>query len=408
MKVLVWTQYFWPENFHINQVVTELRNQGMDVTILTGKPNYPDGNVFAGYRAKGIQTELRDGVEIIRLPLTPRGKNSAKGLMLNYLSFIAAGYIFGPWVLRGRHFDVIFVYAPSPLLQALPAIFVSWIKRAPLVLWVQDLWPESLRATGYINNHHMLKLVEWVIRYIYRFSDSILIQSEGFRESVQRLTRDMAKIKFFPNSARLSTPIDVQSTLTFDHVSRYFSVVFAGNIGIAQSCSTIIEAADALQDYKEVRFFIVGSGSMEQMIARMIKDKQLRNVELVGRVPPEQISKIYAMSSVLLLTLRDDPVLASTIPSKLQSYLAAGKPIIASCHGQAAQVLADAEAGLSCAPEDSLGLAEAVLELYRSDPLRLQHMGENGQKFFLKNFNLPTKVAQLIEHFSDVVKGFRR
>ncbi len=198
MKVLLWTQYFWPENFHINEVVAELVRQGADVTVLTGKPNYPDGEIFHGYRALGTQIDDFNGVEVIRLPLFPRGKNSAKGLILNYLSFILSGYLLAPWVLRGRQFDIVFVYAPSPLLQALPAIFVSWIKRARMVLWVQDIWPESLKATGFITNGKALRCVEWVVRYIYRYSDSILIQSQGFRDSVQRLCRDWSKVKFFP------------------------------------------------------------------------------------------------------------------------------------------------------------------------------------------------------------------
>ncbi|NWD80778.1 glycosyltransferase WbuB, partial [Pseudomonas reactans] len=152
MRVLVWTQYFWPESFHINHVVEELRAQGAQVTILTGKPNYPGGKIFDGYRSTGIQSEYHDGIEIIRLPLRARGKNSGKGMALNYLSFILSGYFFAPWVLRGRKYDVVFVYAPSPLLQALPAVFVSFAKRAPLVVWVQDIWPETLLATGFIKN----------------------------------------------------------------------------------------------------------------------------------------------------------------------------------------------------------------------------------------------------------------
>lgn len=407
MRVLVWTQYFWPENFHINQVVAELCNQGADVTVLTGKPNYPDGEIFLGYSAMSVQVEQREGVEIIRLPLRPRGKSSAKGLILNYLSFIVSGYLLGPWALRGRKFDVIFVYAPSPLLQALPAIFVSWIKRAPLVLWVQDIWPESLQATGFISNRRVLKLIEYIVRYIYRFSDSILIQSEGFRDSVQRLSSNRGKIKFFPNSAAESISTNELDSLDLSRVSRHFSIVFAGNIGTAQSCTTIVEAARILQAYEEIRFFVVGSGSMKKTIANMIHDEQLANIELLGRVSPEEVTTIYAASSVLLLTLRDDPILAATVPSKFQSYLAAGRPIIASCNGQTSQVLADAKAGLSCAAEDPLKLAEAVLELYGSDRKRLELMGESGRAYFLDHFHLPARVSQLIEHFNSVVQKHR-
>ncbi|AZD81006.1 Glycosyl transferase, group 1 [Pseudomonas chlororaphis subsp. aurantiaca] len=407
MRVLVWTQYFWPESFHINQVVAELCKQGVDVTVLTGKPNYPDGEIFSGYSSMGVQVEQREGVEIIRLPLRPRGKSSAIGLILNYLSFIVSGYLLGLWALRGRRFDVVFVYAPSPLLQALPAIFVSWIKRAPLVLWVQDIWPESLQATGFIKNRRVLKSIEYVVRYIYRFSDLILIQSEGFRDSVQRLSSDKGKIKFFPNSAEEPIRTNELHALDLGRISRHFSVVFAGNIGTVQSCTTIVEAARLLQAYENIRFFIVGSGSMEETIANMIADQRLANVELLGRVSPQVVTTIYAASSVLLLTLRDDPILAATVPSKFQSYLAAGRPIIASCNGQTAQLLEDAEAGLSCSAEDPLQLAEAVLALFDSDRERLESMGKSGRAYFLEHFHLPARVSQLVEHFNCVLQKVR-
>lgn len=403
MKVLIWTQYFWPETFHINHVVTELRNQGVDVTVLTGKPNYPDGVFYSGYRAQGIQTEYHDGIEIIRLPIRARGESSAKGLMLNYLSFIASGYVLGPWALRGRKFDLVFVYAPSPLLQALPAIFVSWVKRAPLLLWVQDIWPEVLHYTGFINNRLIIKFIEFVVRYIYRYSDSILIQSEGFRNSVQRLSSDKEKIKYFPNSA-FQDQGNRNYSFDLSGISGFFSVVFAGNIGSAQSCETIVEAAKILREYKFIRFFLVGGGSMEKKIAQMIHNEQLDNIELFGRVSQEDIGSIYAVSSVLLLTLCDDQALSSTVPSKFQSYLAAGKPIIASCNGQVAQILADAEAGLSCVAENSLQLSEAVLELFNSEPERLKKMGDNARVYFNRYYALSSNIRNLVQHFQCMSK----
>jgi len=166
MRVLLISQYFWPETFGINALVRALRERGVEITVLTGKPNYPDGQVFAGYSAWGVQRESFEGVEVIRLPLFPRGKRSSLRLALNYMSFVAAGLVLGPWLLRRRIFDVVFVYAPSPLLQALPAIWLSWLKRAPFALWVQDLWPESLSATGFVKNRLALGLVARIVRFI--------------------------------------------------------------------------------------------------------------------------------------------------------------------------------------------------------------------------------------------------
>ncbi len=161
MNLLIWTQYFWPENFHINEVARGLRSQGVEVTVLTGKPNYPEGRIFYGYRSTGIQREMHDGFEVIRIPMRERGAGSATGLVGNYLSFVFSGYLFAPVALRDTKVEAVFVYAPSPLIQALPAIFLAWLKDAPLVLWVQDIWPDALQATGFVRNRLLLRMVAY-------------------------------------------------------------------------------------------------------------------------------------------------------------------------------------------------------------------------------------------------------
>jgi glycosyltransferase involved in cell wall biosynthesis len=406
MRVLIWTQYFWPENFHINAVARTLHAQGVEVTVLTGKPNYPEGQIFEGYTAAGIHYEKYSGFDVIRIPLMERKQGSIKGLVLNYLSFIISGYLFAPVALRGKEFDVFFVYAPSPLLQALPAIFVSWLKRVPLVLWVQDIWPEALNSTGFVTNCFLLKIVGVTVRYIYRFSDSILIQSEGFRASVERLVKVKTKIQFFPNSAE-----DVLDKSTTDQrdisvakdIAESFSLVFAGNIGKAQSCETIIEAANLLQSVHNIKFYLVGNGSMAESINKKILDSKLENVVMTGRVSAESMASIYAAASVLLLSLIDDPVLSETIPSKLQSYLAAGKPICVSSNGVSANIVIKANAGLTCPAGDAEALARAVLTLYKMLPEERACLGANGRKYFMAQYYLPDRIADLVVHFNNVV-----
>lgn len=406
MRVLIWTQYFWPENFHINAIACGLKALGIEVVILTGKPNYPEGKIFDGYKAMGIQREYYSGIEVIRIPLRSRGKNSGKGLALNYLSFIISGYLFAPYALRGRRFDAVFVYAPSPLLQALPAIYMSWLKRAPLVLWVQDIWPDALVATGFIKSRWILGMVALAVRYIYRFSDSILIQSEGFRASVERWTTKKERIRFFPNSAE-DASLDFKKTainarLT-EEVAASFSIVFAGNIGTAQSCETIVEAAKLLQDFPSIKFYLIGSGSMADSIGQSIAESRLENVIMVGRMTPEDMPIIYASASVLLLTLRNDTALSSTIPSKLQGYLAAGKPIIASCNGDAASVVAKANVGVACAAGDAASLAGAVFKLFEMTPKERECLGANGRAYFEAHFRMQSRLMELAAHFEDVV-----
>lgn len=411
MKVLIWTQHFWPENFHINAVARGLQEQGVEVTVLTGKPNYPEGEIFPGYKAEGIQQEKYFGFDVIRIPLRQRGKNSAKDLALNYLSFIVSGYLYAPYALRGKKFDAIFVYASSPLLQALPAIFMAWLKRAPLVLWVQDIWPDALASTGFIKKRWILRLVGVAVRYIYHCSDSILIQSEGFRSFVELWTGKKECIQVFPNSVE-DVPFErirtSENSCIANDVARGFSVVFAGNIGTAQTCETIIEAAALLQSIPKIKFYLIGNGSMAESVGKSIEAFSLENVVMTGRVPAEEMASIYSSASVLLLTLRDEPALSSTIPSKLQSYLAAGKPIIASNNGEAARIVKNANAGFTCPSGDASALAEAISSLYDAPAEERARFGSNGRKYYEAHYHLPTRVMELVLHFNKVRARFHQ
>ena len=411
MRVLIFTQYFWPENFHINAIARNLHLLGVSVTVLTGKPNYPEGKIFDGYSQMGIHSDEYSGFEVIRLPIKKRGESSVRGLLLNYLSFILSGYIFAPYALRRKKFDAIFVYAPSPLLQALPAVYVSWLKKAPLILWVQDIWPDALVSTGFVKNSFILKMVELVVRYIYCFSDSILIQSEGFRKSVERLTKKSEKIHFFPNSADV---VDFNSTVSkhedelFSEIASKFSIVFAGNIGAVQSCETIIEAACLLKDFCDIKFYIVGTGSKAETIQNYIHEKKLNNIVMTGRMPVENMPLLFASACVLLLTLRSDVALSSTIPSKLQSYLAAGKPIIASCDGEAALIVKDAMAGLICRAGDGKELADAVMAMHEMSYAERSSLGLNGRNYFNSNYCLQSRAAELVMHFATTLEAYQR
>ena len=402
MRVLIWTQHFWPENFRINDVVTSLHNKDIKVTILTGKPNYPDGKIFDGYKVTGILREEVAGVEVIRIPIIPRGNGSWIALLINYLSFILSGYIFAPFVLRQRQFDVIFVYATSPLLQALPAIFIAWWKRVPLVVWVQDLWPESLKTTGFIKNRLLLWIVEVIVRYIYACADSILVQSEGFRTNIERLISNKTKIAFYPNPAedvKLSEPLGELAM----QIAQDFSVVFAGNIGHVQSCETIVAAAALLQDdYPKIKFYLIGSGSRTTSIARDIKNQNLTNIVMTGRSPARDMPAIFAAASVLLLSLKDDPALSVTIPSKLQSYLSAEKPIIVSANGEVAQLVITANAGLSCVAEDAPALANAVGQLYLMPLEEKLRLGKNGRQYFKNHYDISVCIDELINHLQKI------
>jgi glycosyltransferase involved in cell wall biosynthesis len=392
MKLLLISQYFWPEPFGINMLASALCKRGIEVTVLTGKPNYPDGLVYPGYSARGVTREDFEGVEVVRLPLFPRGKGSSIRLALNYFSFVVAGYVLGPWLMRRRRFDAVFVYAPSPLLQALPAIWLAGLKRVPLVLWVQDLWPESLSATGFIKNSVVLDLVRRCVRFIYHHVDRILVPSEAFRGPIEALSDEPRKIRYYPNAyvehpVVEAQPAAVQSLIA--DISRGFSVVFAGNLGVAQSLKTVIEAAEQLKETgEEIRFFLIGSGSQSDWLTAEVRRRGLGNVVLPGRFPSSAMPNIYAASSALLVSLRDEPIFSFTIPSKVQGYLAAGKPVIAAINGEGARIVIEAGAGVECAAGDSGALANAVSMLARLGADKRAKMGENGRRYAIENFSL--------------------
>ena len=406
MKILIWSQYFWPENFHINEVATALVEEGHEVTVLTGKPNYPGGVIFPGYRAGGTSQETFHGVTVRRIPLLPRQKGAFR-LALNYLSFIASGYVHSGKALSDRQFDVVFAYAPSPLLQVLPAIRFARRAAIPLALWVQDLWPEALEATGFVRNKFLLGLVEGIVRRIYAKSDVILAQSEAFVERLTPYVDDPQKIIFFPNSVderQLGHPGSLAANELANAMRACFAVTFTGNIGQAQSAETIVEAAEALRHVEAVRFFIVGAGSRADWIANEAKRRGLSNIVLPGRYPKEDMSVIMQASSILLLTLGSGVVGSYTVPSKLQAYLAMGKPIIASADGEAARVIMDSRSGFACRAEDGGALASAILQMHGLSSSEREEMGRNGQLYLTRHYSL----SHLIKRLADILEDSRR
>lgn len=411
MKVLLVSQYFWPETFGINALTLALRARGVEVTVLTGKPNYPDGKVFAGYSAWGCRRENWQGIEVVRVPLFPRGQKSGWRLALNYLSFVAAGITLAPWMLRRRRFDAVFVYAPSPILQALPAVLLARLKRAPLALWVQDLWPESLAATGFVRNRKLLSAVAVVVRFIYARCDAILVPSEAFRAPIAALAGASARIDYYPNAwvddAGAGEPDEAVRALAAD-IARGFSVVFAGNLGTAQALDTVVDAAERLQrSSSPVRFFLVGSGSLSDWLAGEIARRQLHNVVLPGRFPSTAMRHLYAAAAALLVSLRDEPIFALTIPSKVQGYLAAGRPLIAALNGEGARVVSEARAGFATPAGDAAALAAAVERLAALPADVRTEMGENGRRYAAEHFALDHLASELAERLAALVAAKR-
>lgn len=400
MKLLIFTQYFWPEPFIINDLTRILAEQGHQVVVVTGKPNYPEGYVYDGYRIYGVQREyLYENVEVIRLPLLPRGKGGARELLLNYLSFVVSGCMLAPWQLKKRKFDAILVFAPSPIIQVFPAIILKWVKGAHLALWVQDLWPESLSATDHVRHPHLLKLVSWVVKGLYAGCDTLLVPSRAFEEPVARHA-SREKIVYYPNSIDVppsaATVVEIPTDL-IAVLEQSFSIVFAGNLGVAQSLETIVQAAILLKEHPGIRFVLVGSGSRLAWLQEQKKIHQLDNLLLPGRFSMSVMPQIFQRASVLLVSLKDEYIFAQTIPSKVQAYLAAGRPIIAALRGEGARVIVEAGSGMACDPDNPAALAEMIIEMKALPADRRQAMGRSGKAYFNEHFEMRHQVERLVE-----------
>ena len=405
MKLLIISQYYWPENFRINDIVKLLVNEGIEVTVLTGCPNYPSGLAFEGYSNYRKITEIHsDGYFIYRVPIILRGNSSSIRLFLNYISFILSGIIFSNSFLKDKKYDLVFVYGLSPLFQVIIGIYIKYIKKIPLITWIQDLWPDSLRLTGRIKNRYVLNFISLLVSWVYKKNDLLLVQSRGFFKHIKDNVGSVP-IVYLP------TPGEVKSNSLVDHsfysfdyfLKDGFNLVFTGNLGSVQSLHTILDAAEILKQKEDIRIILIGSGSLKQWLSSEILNRNLYNIILTGPYKPEVMPQIFSKASALLVSLNSDPILNLTIPAKVQSYLAAGKPIIASLSGEGARIILEAKAGLVCQTENPVALSEAILKLKFMNSYELEMMGALGKDYFLNNFHPNIVVDNLINIFEHTI-----
>jgi colanic acid biosynthesis glycosyl transferase WcaI len=409
MRILIFSQYFWPESFRVNDVVSALVARGHQVTVLTSTPNYPDGKTFADYVANPEAFNHYQGAEIFRIPQMARGK-SKLGLIANYLSFILSGFLFAPWYLRGRRFDAIFMFETSPITSALPALFLRRLKRAPLLMWVLDLWPDTLSAVGMIRSPYLLKLVGRLVSFIYQRCDLILMQSEGFRENIRQHAGSDERVRYFPQWAEAGITEQMPHAKPAPEMLQRrgsFNILFAGNIGEAQDFPSILAAAELLRDEPNLRWFVVGDGRAANSVRLEISQRRLDDqVIMLGRFPLDRMPSFFCCADALLVSLRGEPIFALTIPGKVQSYLATGVPIVAMLNGEGRRVIEDAGAGLACAAGDSAGLAAAVRTLMNTSEAERAQMGQEGRAYCAAEFNQNRLIERLEGWIVDAKQAF--
>ncbi len=395
MRLLVVTQYFWPENFRINDLVSELVKRGHRVTVLTGVPNYPDGTVFPAFLKNSIHFSQFEGADVYRVPMLPRGKG-VLGLFLNYMSFAISATLVGVWKLRGLKFDSVFAYEPSPITVGVPAVAMRFVKSAPMVFWVQDLWPETLQAVGAVKSPIILSVIGWLVSFIYKRCDLILAQSKSFIPQIRKLTPPNKQITYFPNWSDMDFSYKKQKPAPeVQTKSGCFNVMFAGNIGDAQDFPAILNAAECLKGHS-VRWLVVGDGRMSNWVSNEINKRGLHEqVLMLGRYPPERMHSFFKHADAMLVSLKDEPIFSMTIPSKMQNYLAAGIPLLAMLNGEGSNLIRESGSGITCRAGDHVDLVKAVLHLSKISIEERQEMGRKGIQLSQREFDKDTLIGQL-------------
>lgn len=400
MKILIVTQYFWPENFKINDLVLSLHERGNDVTVLTGKPNYPDGKFYSGYNFLNKKIEFYKGVKIVRAPLISRGNGSGIRLFFNFISFAFFASVTAILRLK-KDAEIIFVYEPSPITVGIPALFYKLFSKAPMFFWIQDLWPESLIAAGDVKSKLILKLTDRLVRLIYRKSDVIFISSKSFKHSITEKGVDSEKLYYLPNWAEdiYNEPVERDKDIAGLLPLKGFKIMFAGNIGESQDFESIVNAAEKTSGYDDIHWIIVGDGRKKSWIEQEIRLKKMNNIHLIGRHPMRMMPSFFREADVMLVSLKDEPIFSLTVPAKIQSYLACGKPILAMINGEGADVIRESKSGFAVNAGDFNALADRVIEMYNMPKTNMDLMAKASKEFYLNNFNSKDLIDKLMSVF---------
>ena len=389
MRILLLSQWCYPEpGPRVHELADGLARRGHQVVLVTGFPTYPESRFYDGYSPAIYRRDSYGEAEILRLPHFPHGAKSVFRRILNYSSFMLSVMGIGSW--RTKPVDCMYVFLPPPTI-GLAACFLSLVKRVPFLCDVQDIWPEAVVASGMMREGRAAKAISAVQKFLYARATCIAVPAPGYRKNLIGKGVSPDKIEVVPNWA----DTEVYRPARYDEelagklgLKGGFNVVFAGNLGVLQALDTVIAAADRLRENPDIRFVFAGSGVEESRLRSLAEERGLRNVHFLGRLPHEQMAKIYSIADVLLVHLKKVPLFEITIPSKTLAYLACAKPLLMAVEGDAADLIDSTGAGLSCPPEDASALAAAVKTLYEMPADRRRTMGVAGREYFLEHFTL--------------------
>lgn len=407
-RILLITQWFDPEpTFKGILFAKELVSRGFEVEVITGFPNYPGGTLYDGYHIKFIQKEVIDGVLVTRVPLFPSHDKSKLGRVFNYLSFGLSSLIYG--LFFSKRVDVIYAYQP-PLTVGISALIIKLFRRVPVVLDIQDMWPDTLKATGMISNSRLLSFVFKVCNLIYAGVTKIVVLSPGFKDLLIDRGVSENKIEIIYNWADKKVLRTKSNGVPKELDSiEGFKVLFAGNVGQAQGLYVILNAALLLKDnVPKIHFLVLGRGLKLDDLKRRAKELNLDNVHFLPAVDMEKVGSFLGFADALLIHLNSDPLFEITIPGKTQAYMAVGKPIIMGVSGDASNLVSRADCGVCFEPEDSVALAEAAKGLMLLDSTNIQRLGKNAERFYDKNLSVKVGIDSFEKVFNEVIDMWQR
>lgn len=395
MRILLVTQYFYPEVFKSNDLAFELAKRGHHVDALVGIPNYPDGKYFKGYGIFRKRHEVVNGVNVYRVFQTPRGKGGWR-LPVNYFTFVIFGCLRVLFQFAWKKkYDSIIGHEPSPIFQAYPALLLRKLRKTPFYYWIMDLWPDAMKSGGGVKNQKLLDNVDKLVKGIYRQTDKILITSERFREPISAKGDFADKIIYFPNWS--DDILQMDDTYEIPQLPDGFKIMIAGNLGKSQNLEAVTEVMLGFKDVPEVKWVFVGGGSRKEWLEGFIKDNGLEDRAVcLGQYPFKAMPAFYKQADAMLVTLRAGfPHLEAVVPARLQSYMSAGRPVLAMIGCGGADIIEESHCGYAVPAGDSEALIKVIKEKVLADKEAFAKMGRNGRDYYEKNYRMDMCIDNL-------------
>ena len=409
LRILILSQFCTPEpNFKGLSLAKELAQRGHEAKILTGLPNYPGGRIYPGYRVRLWQREVIEGIPVLRVPLYPSHDRSAIRRVANYTSFAFFASTIGVTLIGDA--DITYVYHP-PGTIGLPACVLRLLRGIPFVYDIQDLWPEAVAHSGMLSNRFAMSVIDYMSRIIYRQASHITVLSPGFKKALVKRGVPEEKVSVIYNwcDDEIFKPVSRDQELARrEGMDGKFSVIYAGNMGVGQGISEVLDAAELLLDMPEIQFVMFGDGTEVSRLERQTERRGLKNVAFKGRRPMIEMPALLALGDVALVHLRENPLFQMWIPSKTQAYMACGLPIIINVPGEASDLVAKAQAGVAVPPGDPKALANAIRALYQMPQDEREAMGSRGSEYYTRHLSCSVGVDQFLELFNKVVNDGKK